>query len=171
MCAILRLCRSHAQSRDRTLALIAGGLEETSYVARVRWFVSLLSEVGRIKMPVLSKPEAQHSLHKRGGKNIRGAVMGVSLRNRGLHSSAVMTTRTVENYSYVARFSLVLSGCPDNAGIMKASIKTIATYTIDNLCMQLPRPSRTHTASTAWPSSLLLYLAWQNRKCGAALLY
>ncbi len=67
-----------------------------------------------------------------------------------------MTTRTVENYSYVARFSLVLRGCPDNAGIMKASIRTFATYTINdaNMCMQLL--ARMHAASTAWPSNLLL---------------
>ncbi len=40
------------------------------HVVRVCWFVSLLDEVGRAKMPVhvLSKPEAQLSLHKHGPK-------------------------------------------------------------------------------------------------------
>ncbi len=41
------------------------------HVVPVCWFVSLLDKVGRAKMPVhvLSKPEAQLSLHKRGPKS------------------------------------------------------------------------------------------------------
>ncbi len=63
-----------------------------------------------------------------------------------------MTTGIVENYSYVARFSLVLRGCPDNAGIMTALIKTFATYTINNVRSSRARPVRVLLARHGLPT-------------------
>ncbi len=77
-------------------------------------------------MPVLSKPEAQLSLHERGGTNkhlymerLWACLFAIAL------CAQEMTTKTIASYG--VRFSLVLRGCPDNAGIMKALIKTFAT--------------------------------------------